>query len=116
MVGTKGGVGTEERNGGQTESMGDAVGTLADAVAQDFAARFLVVGGEAEPRREVIGGGELGDIGADFGEDNLNRGGGETVDFEEIDTGQTAEMRLNGLGRGVLGVSVVALLVRSRCG
>jgi hypothetical protein len=111
MVGAEGGVGTQERNGGQAQSMGDTVRTLTDAITQDFAAGFLVMRGEAEPGREMIGRRELMDIGANFSEDNLNGRGTETIHIEEINTGQATKMRVNRFGRGIFGVGVVALLV-----
>ena len=84
--------------------MSNTVGMFADAVTQDFAARLFIVRSEAEPRREVISRRELGDIGANLGEDDLDGGGGVAINFEQVHASDTAEMRLRGFRRGIFAV------------
>ena len=112
LISTKRGIGTQQRDCGKPKGMRDAIGPLANMIAQNLAARFFVVRGKAQPGREMIGRRELMHVAADFGQNNLNGGGAEAIDFKQINSSDAAKMGLRGLRRRILAVSIFASFVR----
>ena len=99
VEGTERGLAPDEAQGSHPQHGGGAIGGRLGAGAEAPASGDLVLGGEREPRREVLLGGPSREVGPDLGEE-LERGiGGDAIDLGEVGAGQVVERRANVEGR-----------------
>jgi len=88
--------------GGLPEGLPGAIVGLEGARAQHLAAGDVVVGSEAEPGAEMLGGGEAGHIGADLADDGLGQAGADTLHGDQVDVGDAEELLAGGVSGLVL--------------